>query len=230
MEQMLLKVGIKPEDMIEEIKTGIKRNNIGQKVERELRQILGLKKERIPFKASKPDILDYHKYIIGEIKAVSEENGRTIMFTDQIDRYILLTSKLNSFNSFNGNRPMSTMYYIGYHNSSEDEFKISEIYILGENILKQILMYDTKTTRWGLDGKLARIASTIDDNSQARIDKSITSEIMISELIKKNHKNTYIRISKRELEELCPYNFDITKEYLVSVHTQTKKDSKLYLN
>ena len=33
---MLLKVGIKPEDMIEEIKTGIKRNNIGQKVEREL--------------------------------------------------------------------------------------------------------------------------------------------------------------------------------------------------
>ncbi len=36
MEQMLLKVGIKPEDMIEEIKTGIKRNNIGQKVEIEL--------------------------------------------------------------------------------------------------------------------------------------------------------------------------------------------------
>ncbi len=205
MEQMLLKVGIKPEKSTEKETIGNTRNEKGKEVEKILKNILDLKKERTPFKASRPDILDYKKFIVGEIKAISEQNGRAIMFTDQIERYIQLTSDINSFMSFNGNRPMSTMYYIGYYTYSEDikssekKLKISDIYILGEDILNKILKYDAETTRWGLDGKPARIARTIDDNLQKRVDKSMTQESMMSTVIKKITRMLMSEFQKKDL-------------------------------
>lgn len=199
------------------IDVGKDRVRIGEVIENEIKEIFGLETEPSPF-SSKPDILDYNRGIVGEIKSLKRGN-RVVLYTNQIRRYIKLADELNVLRSLDGARnKMSVLYYIGVYDF-ENPFFLNDIYQLDRNKLEQLLGYKEKNTKWALKGMFSKHAAILKDDYQTLLDTEYSKKELVQRIIASNKNGSYVRLGCKELNVMCPDMVDKHNGISIKIHS-----------
>lgn len=198
------------------VKRGIQGRVNGEKREQEVKNLFQLRRSHHRF-SSRPDILDYEKGVVGEVKS-AKKGTRVVLYVDQIKRYFELAEELNTTALFDGAmKNFEVSYFIGFYKESDK--MLTDIYILGRQKLETLLSeLEPRNTTWNIvDKKILRELGALRDGSQTSL-KAAPKRELTANVLRRNLRGRYIRIGNKELDKLCPNVSEIQNSIPVKIH------------